>query len=371
MAPDGGFYSSLDADSLDKQGILKEGAFYVWTENELKELLQEDYPLFSDYYNINSYGLWEDDFYVLIRDASDEEIAQKHKLSTKDLQNRIESCKQVLLAKRDHRPRPRLDDKILTSWNALMIKALSDAYRYLGKEDYLALARESSVFLESTVMKKDGSLYHNHKAGKSTIEGFLEDYANLIEAYLSLYEVSFDETWAQKARSLTDFCILHFRDDKSGLFYFTSDEEEITVRRSFETTDNVIPASNSILALCLFKLSLLYPEENYGILSQRMLLQMRDSIMENPNSHANWMHLPIYQLFPFRVVVITGRSADEYARNIRAHYLPNSFFAGAVEKGSLSLLLNRIHPIKTQIFICENGACKLPVATPEEALALL
>jgi uncharacterized protein YyaL (SSP411 family) len=368
MSPDGGFYSSLDADSLDQAGNLKEGAYYAWTEEELRSALKGDWPVFADYYNINEYGHWEDDFYVLIRDASDTEIARKHDIKVEDLNRTIEGCKMILLKKRETRPRPRLDDKILTSWNALMIKALAEAYRYLGKEDYLKLARDTATFLEAAVVKEDGSLYHNHKAGKSSIEGFLEDYANLIDAYISLYEVSFDEIWVKRAKELTDHCLEHFLDRSSGLFYFTSDVEAVTVRRSFETADNVTPASNSVMVNNLFKLSLIYPGENYSEIANTALLKMRDNILENPNSHAHWLHLPLYFNFPFREVVITGASAEHYAASLRAEYLPNCLLAGAVDKGSLSLIRDRIDPLRTLVYICENGACKLPVSSPDEAL---
>ncbi|QBA63329.1 thioredoxin domain-containing protein [Muriicola soli] len=367
----GGYYASLDADSTNEQGHLKEGAYYVWTEKELTEILQEDFPLFRDYYNINSYGHWEEDFYVLIRDHADEEIAQKHNLKTSDFISRLKKCKKALLSKRELRARPGLDDKILTSWNALMIKALAEAYRYLGEQEYLDQATEALTFIENSIMKGDGSLFHNHKEGKSSIEGFLEDYANLIAAYLEIYELSFEESWAKKAKQLSDYCVLHFWDKKSGLFYFTSDTEEITVRRSFETTDNVIPASNSVMALNLYKLALLYPEGKYGELAERMLQQMKESILEHPNSHAHWMHFALFQVFPFKEVVITGESALEYAKVIASEYLPNTLFAGAVKEGGLSLLKGRIKHDKTLIYICQNGACQLPVATAEEALASL
>ncbi len=370
-APEGGFYSSLDADSLDGNGRLKEGAYYVWMEKELRELLKRDFPLFADYYNINSYGLWEEGLYVLIRDSTEEEIAKKHGITTEVLADKIRSCKEVLFRYRESRPRPGLDDKILTSWNALMIKALTDAYRYLEREEYLKLALEATAFLERAVVKEDGGLYHNHKDGKSTIQGFLEDYANLMDAYLSLYEVSFEESWAQKAKGLADHGLLHFYDKTGGLFFFTGDTEKITVRRSLETADNVTPASNSVMAINLFKLSLLYPEEKYGEISEKMLLKMRESIMENPNSHAHWMHLPLFRAFPFKEVVITGRSAQTMAHMLRQYYFPNAMFAGGVAEGSLSLLKGRIHKDKTLIYICKSGACQLPVSSPDAAIEQL
>jgi uncharacterized protein YyaL (SSP411 family) len=370
-APEGGFYSSLDADSLDAAGNLKEGAYYCWTADDLGKLLEEDYPIFADYYNINDYGLWEDGLYVLIRDTSDTEIASKHGISAEKLHQVLDRCKKRLIRERNTRPRPRLDDKILTSWNALMIKALADAYRYLGNEEYLTLIRTSIRFLENSVIKENGSLYHNHKGGKSSIEGFLEDYANLIDAYLLLYEVSFEEAWAQKAKNLADHCMLHFYDNATGLFYFTSDSEAFTVRRSFETADNVIPASNSVMANTLFRLALLYPHEAYGPVCEKMVLKMRDQILENPNSHAHWMHLPLFGNFSFQEIVITGEKASSYASAIRKHYLPNTILAGTVDQGSLSLLQNRVLPGKTRIYVCENGACKLPVSSPDEALVQL
>jgi len=348
-----------------------EGAFYAWTEAVLQKLLKDDFALFKDYYSINSYGFWEDERYVLIRDASDEVIAQKHGLDVETLNRRINTCKKRLLTKRASRPRPRLDDKILTSWNALMIKGLAEAYRYLGNTEYLVMAKKTAGFLEKRVQKEDGSLYHNYKEGKSTIEGFLEDYATLIDAWLVLYEVTFEETWLQRSAALMDYCLLHFLQKDSGLFYFTSDTQEVMVRRSLETTDNVIPASNSIMAHCLFKLSCFYPGANYSTHYEKMIANMRDSILANPNSHAHWLQLPLFQIFPFKEVVITGKSYQEYASVIRGHYFPNILLAGAAKKGGLSLFDNRIDPKKTIIYVCENGACQLPVSSPDEALSLL
>ncbi len=370
-SPEGGFYSSLDADSLDKKGVLREGAFYVWKEEELRELLKGDFTLFADYYNINDYGLWEEDLYVLIRDSSREEMAKKHGLATENFEQRIHACKEILFKRRESRSRPRLDDKILTSWNALMVKALIEASRYLKNETYLKMALMTIEFLEGAVVRKDGSLFHNHKEGNSTIAGFLEDYALLIDAYIHVYEVTFEERWIIRALELTDHCLDHFLKPTGDLFFFTSDQEAVTVRRSVETADNVIPASNSVMAMNLFRLSCLYPDRNYGHTANRMLRTMRESILENPNSHAHWMHMPLFDAYPFREVVITGESAHDFGRSLRHHYFPNTLFAGAIQEGSLSLLKGRIQKDKTLIYICEAGACNLPVSSPEEALEQL
>lgn len=168
----GGFYSSLDADSLDENAELVEGAYYVWTKKELSGLLGDDFELFQEYFNINSYGYWEEENYVLIRDKSDEEVADKFNITIPELKTTITESLAKLKGEREKRPKPRLDDKILTSWNGLMLKGLVDAYRYLGEEDYLNLALKNAEFIEREMIKSDGSLYRNHKEGKSTINGF-------------------------------------------------------------------------------------------------------------------------------------------------------------------------------------------------------
>ncbi|MEO0573589.1 MAG: thioredoxin domain-containing protein, partial [Bacteroidota bacterium] len=221
----GGFYSSLDADSQNASGELEEGAFYVWKEHELDSILGKDFTVFKEYYNINSYGHWEEGNYVLIRDKSDKEIAERHQISITALNTLISEALQKLKIVRDQRSKPRLDDKILTSWNGLMLKGLVDAYRYLNEEKYLEIALKNAEFIEKEMVKSDGTLYRNHKNGISTIDAFLDDYATLIEAYISLYEVTFDEQWFQKAKKLTDTVISNFKDGESQMFFYTSNNE--------------------------------------------------------------------------------------------------------------------------------------------------
>jgi uncharacterized protein YyaL (SSP411 family) len=371
MTPNFAFYSSLDADSLDEHAMLKEGAYYVWKEVDLKKLLNDDFPLFKDYYNINSYGYWEEDVYVLIRDASDMELAKKHAISPEELAMRIQRSKEILKKHRATRTRPRLDDKILTSWNGLMLAGLLDAYRYLGNEEYLQLALKNAAFIEENLFKEDGSIFHNHKNGKSTINGFLEDYAAIIQAFIALYEVTFQESWLLKAKELSDYCLQHFIDNQSGLLFFTPDTEEVVVRRSFETTDNVIPASNSIMAVNLFKLSQFFPETSYRATALRMFSGMSPAILENPTSYANWMHIGLYLNFPFYEIAIAGADFMAIAKEFRKLYLPNTIIAGTDHKSSLPVLEGRLKDNQTLIYVCLEGACQLPVTTAKEAFDLM
>lgn len=370
-APNFGFYSSLDADSTDLKGNLEEGAFYVWTKAELELLLGADFELFKSYFNINSYGHWENENYVLIRDASHKTIADKFKISTEVLSDKISNNLSLLKAARDKRVRPRLDDKILCSWNGQMLMGLVDAYRYLGNPAYLELALKNGHFIAKNMLQANGSLLHNHKNGKSTIVGYLEDYAAVIEAYIGLYEVCSDENWLQYAKQLTDYCLEHFLDDESGLFFFTSKTEDFIIRRTIEITDNVVPASNSIMAKNLFKLSRLFFENTYHERAVAMLKNMQEAIRENAQNHANWLQLHLFLNEPFYEIAIVGTNFKERLGKLQKNYLPNAIFTGAQKDGNLPLLKERHIANKTPIYICEHGSCQLPEHNIEEALKQL
>lgn len=367
----GGFYSSLDADSIDNKGNLEEGAYYVWKEKELKELLGGQYLIFKDYYNINSYGFWEHDNYVLIRDASDNTIAEKHQLTASELSQQMKSCRQILKTEREKRKKPRLDDKILTSWNGLALKGLTDAYRYLGDEHFLDLALKNAQFVTSNLIRSNGSLFHSFKNRQSSINAFLEDYAAIIDGFIGLYEVTFDEIWLENSRKLSDYVLENFSDDKTGLFFFTSTSDAVVIRRTLEVGDNVIPSSNSIMALNLLKLSKFYPNHNYGTRLEKMVQTMQKTMVDQPQSHANWLHLTLLLHKQFYEVAIIGKEFRNKASQILAEYLPNTVIAATEKEGRTSLLKDRHVPNKTQIYVCQKGTCKLPLTQTEEALTQL
>ena len=371
MTNDGAFYSSLDADSLNEKRKLEEGAYYVWKKEALQELLGTGYELFKEYYNINSYGLWEHENYVLIRDKSDAEISKKYDIDELELNNQIKRNLQLLSEERKKRDRPRLDDKILTSWNGLMLKGIVDAYKYLQNDSYLSIAIKNGEFILNKVLKKDGSLYHNHKEGTSTINGYLEDYAAVIDAFIGLYEITFDEKWLRTSKSLTDYCMDNFYDDKSKLFFFSSKEDAIIIRRTIEISDNVIPASNSIMALNLLKLSKVFPESDYKIIYQKMLKNIQPNFDKNPQNYANWLHLVLYENLPFYEIAIVGKDFKDKGPIINKEYLPNTILTGTLKKSSLPLLKNRYAEDSTQIYICEDGTCQLPLTNTKEVLTLL
>src|SRR5690606_14955669 len=320
MDKNGGFYSSLDADSLDEGGTLREGAHYVWTKEELLPRLGEDFKAFQLYFNINGTGHWEDEKYVPIRDRDEAGVAEQLDIPLSELRNIIARCLGLLKQDRDKRPLPRLDDKILCSWNALMLKGLLDAHRYLENEEYLRLALKNAEFLESTMIKTDHSLHRSHKDGKSAINGFLEDHACLIESFLALYEATFDEKWLLLGKKLLDHTKLHFHDRGSGLFFYTSDRDPALIRRTVETGDNVISSSNSILASVLFKYGKIFPGENYVELALGMLKRMQPDILRRPQGHSNWLHLLLYFNLDFHEIVLIGEAHGEMGREISREY---------------------------------------------------
>lgn len=368
MNDDYGFYSSLDADSLNDKGTLEEGAFYVWTEAELQRILGTDFPIFKDYYNINSYGLWEHENYVLIRDKDALEIASTHQTTATEVKAIIKKATEKLFKIRAERPAPRLDDKILTSWNALMLKGLTDAYRYTNNKKYKDLALKNAAFIKESLLKKDGSLYRNHKDGKSTLSGYLEDYATLIDAFIGVYEITFEEEWLSKAKALSTYCLTHFYDKDSKLFFFTADTDPYIIRRTLETGDNVIPASNSIMAKNLFKLQGFYPDSNYGELATQMLVNIQDNFKDHPQNYANWLDVALLHNKPFYEIAVVGEQFSDMGHSIRQEYLPNTVLAGTAKNSALEILKNRNVEGETYVYVCEKGSCKIPQTSFKEVL---
>ncbi|WP_231850246.1 thioredoxin domain-containing protein [Winogradskyella sp. PG-2] len=361
------FYSALDADSENREGELEEGVYYSWTEEELKTELEDDFALFKAYYNINAKSKWGKDTYVLYKTLSDEEFTEKHKLSLIDLNAKIKYWKTTLKKTRDLRKSPRKDDKALTSWNALMLKAYLDAYRALGDDSYLHKAIKNANFIKENQIQNNGELFHNYKNGKSSIEGFSEDYAHTINAFIELYQMTFDEQWLNLSKDLMDYALAHFLNTESSMFYFTSDKETNLITRKTEIYDNVIPSSNSVLADCLFKLGHYYSDKTYSNLASQMLSNVSDDIIKAPSAYTNWLNLYMNYSNPFYEVAIAGKDAKNKLRDISSFYLPNILISGSQSPSNLPLLKNKFIEEETLIYVCVNGTCKLPVSSTEKA----
>lgn len=368
----GGFYSALDADSKNAKDELEEGAYYVWTKDELKNLLNDDFDLFSKYYNTNEYGYWENDNYVLIRQDSDQEFVEENNLDLKNFKIKKEQWQENLLRFREKKPAPRLDDKILTGWNGLLIAGLVDAYRVFEEQEFLDLALKNANFIKDNQIRKDGGLNRNYKNGKSSINAYLEDYASTIDAFIKLFEITGDSQWLNLSQNLTQYTVANFTDKKSGMFYFTSDKDAALITRSVELMDNVIPASNSMMAKNLFKLSHLTFNMSYSKRAGQMLHNVTTDATSYASSYSNWFDLMINFTNPFYEIVVVGPKAQDLVNDLNENYLSNAVIAWtSQENNNLDLFENRFNADETYIYVCENNSCKLPVKTADSALKLL
>ena len=362
---EGCFYSALDADSLNKENHLEEGAFYVWTKAELQTLLNDDFELFSIVFNVTDFGFWEHDNYVLIQNKSLEEIAVQQKIPLETLEEKKKYWEQILYAKREKRSKPRLDDKCLTSWNAIMLKGFVEAYKAIGTKTYLDIALRNANFIINKIWSSDGNLKHSYKDGKATINGFLEDYAHVIEAFISLYEVTFDEKWLQNAKQLTDYTFDNFYDVEAQFFSFTSHQDERLITTHFEVEDNVIPASNSVMADALFKLSIYFNNGYYEKICQQMVQNIIPTV-DYPSAFSNWLNVLLHFSEQNKELAICGNNALDYLEKINQNYLPNIIIAGSSSLSTLPFLENRFLEKETLFYLCQNKTCDIPTNDFEE-----
>ena len=363
------FYSSLDADSEGE-----EGKFYIWEKTEVDSIIgnERHANIFSEYYDVSEAGNWEGSNILRIV-TTKEELAEKYNLSTEEIAGIIEDCSQALMKHRSARVRPGLDDKILTSWNALMISAYADAYNATSNPEYFSAAIRAGQFIRDKQMDKDGRLQRNYKDGKSSINAFLDDYALTIQAFLDIYQCSFDKQWLDDAELLTQYCIEHFYNDEIKMFDYTSRLDPPLIAKKAEYEDNVIPSSNSAMARSLFTLGTLLYNEDYLTRSEQMLKNMipRMGSGNYISFYSNWYQLMLDHIVaPFEIAIV-GDKALEKRGEMAREYLGNSIFLGSTDEENLELLKEKKQEDITMIYVCQNKTCKLPVSESEDALGLV
>jgi hypothetical protein len=363
-SPEGLFYSALDADSEGE-----EGKFYVWTKNDFSEILGDNAKLIGDYFGIDKEAWWEGEKNVLVKTASGEGFANDNHLGLVEFEDKLKKSKTILLNERDKRTRPGLDDKSLTSWNAMMIKAYIDLYNASGKNTYLDTAITATEFILANLSNKKGGLYHSYKKGNAKIDAFLEDYAFLIEALIELYQATFNEKWLTKAEELLTYTFSNFFDEADGFFWFTNKRSHDLVARKKEIHDSVMPSSNSSLANSLFKLGLFLDKQNYIDISKNMLLALSDQFTKHPSSFTNWLNLALLSTDPFVEVAFTGPNIELLRKEFVQHYIPSKIIAGSNTKSELPLLQHRYIKGKDMIYVCSDKTCKHPVESVGEAIA--
>ena len=370
-----GFYSSLDADSEGK-----EGKYYTWTYEELKKIKQKFYgdhrrqegvfDLVISYFNITDQGNWEEGRNILFRSKKDDDFAKEKGIPLEELRESVMEFKKVLLEERSKRVGPPLDNKIITAWNALMLQAYVDAYRVFDEKRFLEKALQNAAFLKKKIVMGNGRLNRIFKEDRnaSTINAFLDDYAFTIQAFIALYQATFSEEWLFEAEKLLLVTLEHFYDKNSGMFYFTSDLDPRLIDRKKEIADNVIPASNSVMALNLYKLGEYFFKGEYIEISAQMLNNVKDNLSTGGSYFANWADLLTYFTDPPPEMVFTGDDCIERRKEIDNHYLPHLILSGGKKESKLPLLKNKCVPGRTAIYVCRDKTCHQPVTETADAL---
>ena len=369
--PEGGFYSSLDADS---EGI--EGKFYVWTLDEIRQVFGAKDDLFEAAFGLTISGNWEGKS-ILRRAMDDLALANQFELDIGEVQRRLTQRQAQLLTERNRRSRPGTDDKVLTFWNGLMLSTFAQVGRVLDNSEYLRVAQSNANFILYS-LKSEGQLRRAWRKGRVSNEVFLEDYAAFILGLIELYQTDFDNRWYVEAGRLTEEMINQFTDPTGG-FFDTTSEAETVLRRPKEFQDNATPSGNALAAEALLKMAAFSENEDWHQRAEKALGLVEAISPDYPTAFGQWLSAADFDINQTTQIAIIGDplidSTKEFLSEINGKFLPNSIVAASTfppPKGSPSLLADR--PMingKTTVYICEAFVCKQPVTTFEEFARLL
>lgn len=365
LADNGGFYSALDADS---EGV--EGKFYTFEYNEF-DILGEDADLARAYYNITPNGNWsEEQINIPFVDTANNNLIQEAGFTTEEWDNYLQEIKSKLLVYRSNRVRPGLDHKQLTTWNSLLLKGLVDAYKVFGDQEHLDLALNIAQFIQNYCTQNNNELLHQPEDSNRRIEGFLDDYAFTIEAYISLYEATFDESWVYKAKDLANKAIELFYDAATKTFYYTASNAEELIARKSEIMDNVIPASSSTIVRQLYKLGLLLDQEDFTAIADQVFANVFPYIKSYGSAYSNWAIQLLEHHYGTNEIALTGENALEWRKELdRQTYIPNKIVLGGT-KSTLPLLINK-EQLESKAYLCRNKTCSLPQSSITHLLELI
>ena len=367
-SPEGGFYSTQDADS---EGV--EGKFFVWSGSEIETVLGNDAALFSAYYNVTRDGNFEGENILNVTRSLDE-VAKKQGIGTVELEKVLESSRQKLFAVREKRVKPDRDEKVLTSWNGMMLASFAEAGAVLDREGYTDAARRNARFILSN-LRKDGLLLRTYKNGIAKLNGYLEDYAFLIDGLVTLYETTGELEWLEESLALTDKMIEEFWDDQDGGFFFTGKSHETLIVRSKDYFDNATPSGNSVAAEVLLRLAVLTENEDYRRRATTVLRLVADTLKRYPSGFGRALCALDFHLSTPKEIALLGDPSDpvtvELKRQIWNRYLPNKIVAASNtddQRGQEMVPLLRDRSLLNGLptaYVCENYTCKQPVTDPK------
>ncbi len=358
-APGGGYYSSLNADTEDGEGM-----FYAW---RMKDVTGID-PLIAAYYHVTEKGNWKPPHNILYADKTPAEFAVTKNISTEAFLVRLNETNSRLLKERNKRTKPSVDTKIITAWNCIMLKGYADAYAATGNEGYLKKAISCTGFIEKNLLGNDGSLYRNFKDGKARIAGFLDDYAWAISALIRLYEISFESHWIELAKKISGYTIANFYNGNTGLFFYSEKQSGLVLRKT-EVSDDALPSSNALMAKNLYLLGKVYNDTAYTGKVAIMKQSVADRVSNMPRFHLQWCLLNEMVSGKSYEVAITGKDALVKNKELQRSFLPTTIVMGSTEQSALPLLQNKLVPGKTIIYVCTDKLCKRPEEETSRALA--
>lgn len=357
MDPQGGFYSAIDADS---EGV--EGKFYTWTPQEVAHVLRERSACFIKYYPMLLVSYEEEEAHIITRNP--------YLIPTEAQTAELQVLKQALFDYRLKRTNPHVDKKILASWNGMMVQALVDAYYALSKSHFLELACNNAACVKRYLMK-DNQLSHSYYQGQVGSSSYLEDYAWVAKALISLYQATFEENWLVQAVSLVNHAIQHFWDEEQQLFYSIAAGDDQLITRPMEIFDQAIASPNAVMAHNLFYLSALLSREDYATRAQQMIYSTMPLLQETPLYLTHWASVHALQLQQVITVSIIGPQCKTWAYEIKKHY-PAILLVGTATESELNLLEGKkASSNQSSIYICYDKVCQLPVQSLQEAFTQL
>jgi len=345
--PEGGFYSALDADSEGE-----EGRFYVWTPDQIREVLGDGADAVIEFYGVSEQGNFEGSNVLHLAAGAAAEEPEG-----------LERARQALFEARAERVRPGLDDKRLTAWNALAIAALADAGAVLGREDYLDAARDCAEFVLTRLRDPDGRLLRTYKDERAHLDAYLEDHAFLVEALLTLYESSFEPRWFEAAEALAETMLGRFGDAERGGFYSTADDHEELIARRKEVGDHPIPSGNSSAALGLLRLAALTGERRYEAAAEGVFALFAEPAVRHPDAFAHLLRALDFHLSPTKEIALVGDDLGALAKVARERPLFHAVLAGGPEGADQPALLADRTTVNGSpaAYVCQNFTCQLPV----------
>ncbi len=359
----GGFYTAQDADS---EGV--EGKFFVWTPEEIAEIIgEDDAQIFNFYFDVTEHGNFEEKNILNVRNSLEVSAARLN-ISAEKLQETLERGRKLLFEEREKRIKPFRDEKVLTAWNGLMLATFAEASAILQNEDYRKIAKRNADFILDN-LQKDGYLLRSWKNGEAKLNAYLEDYANFADGLTELFQVSGDVKYLKEAKRLADLMITEFWDEDAGGFYFTANNHEELLMRSKDFYDNATPSGNSAAADVLLKLAKLTGDEKYERFAVTLLRLVAPLIRRFPNAFGRILSTLEFHLSPVKEIVIIGDEGNELEKEVWKDYLPNKIVILSAEADSpdISLLENRqMIDGKPTAYVCENFVCQKPVFSINE-----